>query len=415
MYGEDGRVEAYEAGAQWAQLVDETVVAIIPSDRLVLVEPGIFTVEAATLGEDRELCEGELFADQPAAANCTGALVDDRIVMTAGHCISDASECRRLSFVFGYRYDEEGELRIPSSDIFTCNELIVRERRLADRLKVDYAFVSLDRPTRDDFRPARLLDPLSRIEEGTAVTLVGFPGGIPAKVDEGGVVQSNRDNARDYFVVSSDSFSGNSGGAVFLSDGTVAGVLVRGLPDYERDGACSRVFTLDPESAAEEVTMNEWAIRTLCDLPDADRPSTNLCFNSSLPCLGDGACESTSPPSQWFCPLALYDDGGGCDCNCGWPDPDCDDPTLLVYDCPGEEMCNSVGMCGDEPDVPDAGADTGDAGDDSDADDHGGDGGGKGGGCAVGAGAGGAVGWWWIAFATLLVRRATRLRGYRVG
>ncbi|MFT4706085.1 MAG: hypothetical protein ACI81R_003803 [Bradymonadia bacterium] len=87
---------------------------------------------------------------------------------------------------------------------------------------------------------------------------------------------------------------------------------------------------------------------------------------------------------------------------------------MLVYDCPGEEMCNSVGMCGDEPDVPDAGADTGDAGAGGDEDD-GGDGGGKGGGCAVGAGAGGAVGWWWIAFATLLVRRATRLRGYRVG
>ncbi|MFO0548362.1 MAG: hypothetical protein U0271_08250 [Polyangiaceae bacterium] len=61
-------------------------------------------------------------------------------------------------------------------------------------------------------------------------------------------------------------------------------------------------------------------------------------------------CTSTSlgycfpPPAAWTCDQALFHDGASCDCECGAPDPDCDDLALPVVGCTAPDTCNA-GNC----------------------------------------------------------------------
>jgi len=52
-------------------------------------------------------------------------------------------------------------------------------------------------------------------------------------------------------------------------------------------------------------------------------------------------------PGTWSCDPDNYAYAGfdGCDCQCGAWDPDCEEPTLLVYGCSGPQICVPPGIC----------------------------------------------------------------------
>jgi len=47
--------------------------------------------------------------------------------------------------------------------------------------------------------------------------------------------------------------------------------------------------------------------------------------------------EKGQVPSSWKCPREYYANDDGCDCNCGGWDPDCQDPSQPVVNCPEKE------------------------------------------------------------------------------
>lgn len=50
-------------------------------------------------------------------------------------------------------------------------------------------------------------------------------------------------------------------------------------------------------------------------------------------------------PFGWLCDETFYLDGSGCDCRCGVYDPDCENWTLPIYHCEDGEICNDKGKC----------------------------------------------------------------------
>jgi len=50
-------------------------------------------------------------------------------------------------------------------------------------------------------------------------------------------------------------------------------------------------------------------------------------------------------PSAWKCPLEYYGSNDGCDCNCGGWDPDCEDGTQTVVNCPEKEGDHARWQC----------------------------------------------------------------------
>jgi hypothetical protein len=89
------------------------------------------------------------------------------------------------------------------------------------------------------------------------------------------------------------------------------------------------------------------------DCKDATAASCDGCpWNSCSPygCLnGNGTIMPTNnalcttPPPSWTCPARLYNDGSGCDCGCGFPDPDCS--TFELSQC---VRCDDPGSCSSE-------------------------------------------------------------------
>lgn len=60
-------------------------------------------------------------------------------------------------------------------------------------------------------------------------------------------------------------------------------------------------------------------------------------------------CSGTScvpgVPSSWSCDSFYYDDGAGCDCECGAVDPDCAIPGAEVWHCEAGQACDPQGHC----------------------------------------------------------------------
>ena len=95
VYGQDDRRELYQTEGPVAQLARERAVALIAPQHLVRLADGDYQVDAPSHGEQQMLCAGEQFADQVAAASCSGVLVGPDLVVTAGHCLGVSADGSR--------------------------------------------------------------------------------------------------------------------------------------------------------------------------------------------------------------------------------------------------------------------------------------------------------------------------------
>jgi V8-like Glu-specific endopeptidase len=377
VYGNDDRTEVYSSSdSAYRDITMDSIVAFMSPDAIDMSNSQNVRFSSEDLSSRYGLCSGERFSNQPTAAWCSGTLIDDDLVLTAGHCITSDADCRGARIVFNYYYESNGTLAtVTSSDVFSCTAL--RAHALVDGRdgNFDYAIIQLDRPAAPRHSPARVSTDTRRISEGTDVTVIGSGSGLPAKIDTGGSVRSARATTRDYFVATTDTFGGNSGSGVFdNSSHDLVGILVRGDTDYVLDGGCYRVNTCSENSCGgESITYVANAVDDYC----ASYTSQALCDtaatcgdgycagsedNDSCPAdcdaleCGNGICESgesescpddcTIPgPEDWTCEPSYYDTLDGCDCNCGSRDPDCDDPGQILLNCSSGEICNVQGSC----------------------------------------------------------------------
>ncbi len=265
IYGDDNRLEVYEEEDPAKQILAESVVAIMPSAALESDRFGQISLRGANYGEENELCLTEKFTEQSAPAYCSGFLVADNIVATAGHCVQDKDFCSDAKLVFNFMIDKEG--RDPNvvrpEDVYGCKK-VLHEEAVDDG--ADFALIELDRPVVG-------LTPLSFAKTSPAISdsvfVIGHPVGLPAKVAAGATVRAD---AREVFVANLDTFGGNSGSAVFNDNYEVAGILVRGENDFVRKGGCYVSYSCtDSSCRGEDVTKSGVISKVLTDILEARR------------------------------------------------------------------------------------------------------------------------------------------------
>lgn len=329
VYGEDDRKDYYEHPSElWKRTTRESIVAHVRTSRLDTTDPeNVLFVPEETLAEDEELCEGERFADHPVISSCSATLIDVDLVLIAGHCMDASSDCRNRRFVFDYFYEAEGVLApVSAEDVFACRQVV----SIAEGGDFDHAVVQLGRPVGPPRAPVALRLDDEPLPVGTPLVVIGFPDGIPAKIDDGGVVLDPRGDDLDFFRASLDTFGGNSGSGVFLETGELVGLLVRGERDYTREGDCFIVNVVDEDGGSrggEDITYVARALDGLC----GSGWVSDLCGDTEgwcRACWADEVC-----PDGWICRAHPEESG------VTWCAPPCMDSS----ECREGHLCNRDG------------------------------------------------------------------------
>lgn len=293
LYGYDDRVEAAAAARPvWREAARRSVAALIPTTHL-RQEGDELIVEAPTLAERFGVCGDERLADQPSAALCSGVLLDETTLLTAGHCLVDTATCRDgFKIVFGYLTSATLPLRIPSAFVFDCSAVKAhRNDVLTAKPSLDYALLELSRPAASPFAPVTLAPP--ELAERSALALIGTSEGLPLKIDETAQLLALEPEA-GVAKIAADSFIGDSGAPLLAEDGSLVGIVAGGQPDYEtREGeACLRRRQADARQPhiGEQITLatsaeRDWLLRptapALAGAPGTEPP--DLALSSPTP------------------------------------------------------------------------------------------------------------------------------------
>lgn len=290
IYGEDDRVEPYTVTDTKLLEVSKAVAAMIPATLISMksnpparattrwgrgtptppTPRTDVTISAPTLSE-RNICASERFSNQITAANCSGFLVAEDILVTAGHCIENQSDCDSNRWVFGYEVTQDGKLaNITANDVYECKEIIGRALNGDDDKMNDFAVLRLKKKVTG--RVPMKVNLSGKPVVADEVIVLGHPTGLPQKIAGGAEVKKLGSN---FFFANLDTYGGNSGSAVVNARTyEVEGILVRGQRDYVRpqNSSCavSNVLSNSTEDA-EEVSFigqvfSSIGINSLADL-----------------------------------------------------------------------------------------------------------------------------------------------------
>ncbi len=238
IYGADDRKEYYQIADQKLAQAAGAVCVITHLSELTDNGDGTYLLAATPWTAD--ICADEQFYGQLTVGFCTGFLVGDDLVATAGHCV-DLFNCGSTAFVFGWWKSDSAAaapMMVPAEAVYFCSGIVDQ----VDEGDYDHSIVQLDRAV-----IGRTPVPIRRdgvVADGEPLSVIGHGIHLPLK-EAGGAVVKNANGSIPWFQANLDAFGGNSGSPVFnLNTYTVEGILVRGAPDFVLDDSCYRSYMI---------------------------------------------------------------------------------------------------------------------------------------------------------------------------
>ena len=250
IYGRDDRLNYSQASQRLRELADSTA-GMVRKDKLVS-SGRFYKFKASQFGgryvgnmwENGPICMDENFSKEKTLTDCSGFLIAEDILVTAGHCVRDKKSCSTNKWIFGFTNSISNKGKILKSDTYSCKKILKR----GDRPK-DFAILKLDRKV-EDRQPLRYSK--SRVKVGDKLIVIGHPAGLPQKIAAGARVFKV---GKNLFKTNLDTFAGSSGSAVFNeASGKVIGILVSGSEDFVKDEkeGCFRVNTCANEFSGRD-------------------------------------------------------------------------------------------------------------------------------------------------------------------
>ena len=173
IYGEDTRQDVYELeDPDLERLARRSIMAMFSADSVRVGDDGQVSLQSTTLGQRYQLCNDQRYISQPAAASCSSTLIDDDLIVTAGHCVGTQAECQSKRFILGYQMDSAEDLApITSESVFSCSPLVLS----VDTNGLDYAFIRLDRPVNPMLaEPAPIIQNSEPLDQNEPLVMMGF-------------------------------------------------------------------------------------------------------------------------------------------------------------------------------------------------------------------------------------------------
>ena len=291
-YGQDSRTELYQLSDAKLKETAASVAVFVYSEQ-VKVSGNSISLDGNTLNEmslmgrlvkgtPAPLCVGELFASQLAPGFCTGFLVKEDLIVTAGHCIQKVP-CSDTSIVFDFYMESDNSLAtISKENVYRCKKVIAQVTPTQDNQYLDYAIIILDRPTD---RPALDFAMEDHLTAQNGVAVIGHPSGLPLKIASDAVVIHNA-ASEPFFVTNLDTFGSNSGSPVINTiTYQVEGILVRGAKDYilSDDQSCIQVNRCPESGGGDCVGENATKMSVVAEsIPATTTPTGLFCISNLM-------------------------------------------------------------------------------------------------------------------------------------
>lgn len=200
-------------------------------------------------GEEADLCVNERFTRQTSFGHCTGFLVHQKILITAGHCLiptgtienQENPYCDNFSFWLGYNKFHNPRLGrdINPQNVVRCKKVIYAKNNEMVSPIMDFAILELE----ESIPHIQPLEIGADVTVGESVYALGHPHGLPLKHSGKSKVRQVAETSFSAFL---DTLGGNSGGPVLNDRNQVVGILVAGHQnDFYTDQACSRINRCD--------------------------------------------------------------------------------------------------------------------------------------------------------------------------
>ena len=236
VYGQDNRKDVFQTYNYLHKMLAHSTAGMISNQRISIgtVENSIAISSKHKIGKALNLCSSERFINQNLLAKCSGFLVRNDILVTAGHCLAYDKErpqkdaCRDNSWVFGLHMEDSNNINLESISndrVYKCKKILKLKR---DKFE-DYAVIKLDRRV-VGIRSLRYRTS-GKIKSSAKLVVIGHPSMLPTKITDNGSILDNNNPYK--FYTNLDTFQGSSGSAVFDSKtGLLEGLLVSGKTDY---------------------------------------------------------------------------------------------------------------------------------------------------------------------------------------
>jgi V8-like Glu-specific endopeptidase len=376
VYGEDGRQQENGPNVSDAmRAIGASTVMLVQKSILELNEDGdayVLDSNVPTFAEQNgdAQCNGDPwpFPEELLPGFCSGTLIADQHVATAGHCIPDAAMCEDTYMVFGATVDQVATRSFPASSVYACSRIhtgifqpIVEEddvetRRLylknkitrPDLLFLDFAVVELDRPVPPETATPVAVRTKSRVKMSDEVFVVGHPDGLPRKYTASSVnfVGPYVPSGGYSFAANLDTFAGNSGSGVFdMATGELVGILTQGTQDFEEEELCKST-NICPDKGPNGNSLNDAAFVERTSALDDDDEFLDAIDEYGEACPGEWAEGSTllsaalveirGCTSDDDCRYGGMCAGEQCECPNGYFGADCSQAKSRA-------LCNGVG------------------------------------------------------------------------
>jgi len=317
IYGNDDRKDIYQVSDPGLLSAADGTVALVDTMTLINNGNGTYSLPGTPVLRDYiewltspfyyPPCPGERFISQPIPAFCSGALVAPDLIVTAGHCITNASDCANTAFVFGFDMTSATTptLTFPQADVYFCSAIVSRAQVNGGP---DWGVIRLDRAVTGHVPlPIRCA---GKVPDAQPLTLIGHPVGLPTKIAGGAAVRDN--TLPGNFLANVDAYAGNSGSAVInttTGSPTIEGLLVSGNADWVYDSVnqCTKSNWCPDTGCAGTSSPWDGATRTTEFaglVPACTAPQYNVYFGAcgSMGLVRTGGTETCwSPPTLQGC------------------------------------------------------------------------------------------------------------------
>ncbi len=272
IYGEDNRKEIFELDKpDLAEHVAQATGLILKrSDLPQSSSLPSFKLKTKTFLEEKNLCSNERFSSQPVAGHCTGFLISENLLATAGHCIRNEIQCNNTAIIFNFTkklYDPETK-QVDRDQLFFCKRIVAHD--LDNKSLSDFAIIELDRKA--SLRTPLTLNSDQPLTIEDELLVFGHPSGLPLKVMDGITVRDAQPELT--FKINSDTFGGSSGSPVINTvTQQVEGMIIRGERDFKLLGSCNVVYRCqENECRGEDVLRSKSFASYIPDPKDQQKP-----------------------------------------------------------------------------------------------------------------------------------------------